>query len=105
MNVLHSCTCRWYWAADMHTETHKDSSTSQTENCTVMNKCDIEDNIRTCPPKQDPGSAQPYIQHSSSTPLPADDILYQDFRPVQAWSLENPVVLTSGDWVTYGGQV
>ena len=35
----------------------QDCSTSQTENCTVMNKCDIEDNIRACPPTQDPGSA------------------------------------------------
>ena len=38
----------------MPTET-QDCSTS--ENCIAMNKCDIEDNIRTCPPKQDPGSA------------------------------------------------
>ena len=69
----------------MYTET-QDCSTPQTENCTVMNKCDIEDrsNIRTCPPKKDPGSAQPYIQHPSSTPVPADDILYQDLKPVQA---------------------
>ena len=67
----------------MHTGT-QDCRTSQTENCTVMNKCHIEDTIRTCPPKQDPGSVQPYIQHPSSTPLPGDDILYQDLRPVQA---------------------